>query len=44
MSVEDIADNVEAFLKRVESKLEHGKMNLGSVYVKTTMGPSVRLV
>ena len=44
MSVEDIADNVEAVLKRVESKLEHGRMNLGSVYVKTTMGPSVRLV
>jgi large subunit ribosomal protein L1 len=44
MSVEDLADNIEAVLKRVESKLEHGRMNLGSVYVKTTMGPSVRLV
>jgi large subunit ribosomal protein L1 len=44
MKVEDLAENIEAILKRIESKLEHGRMNLGSVYVKTTMGPSVRLV
>jgi large subunit ribosomal protein L1 len=44
MSPEDIADNIEAILKRVETKLEHGRMNLGAVYVKTTMGPSVRVV
>jgi large subunit ribosomal protein L1 len=44
MKVEDIAENIEAVLKRVESKLEHGRMNLGAVYVKTSMGPSVRLV
>ena len=44
MKAEDIADNIEAVLKRVESRLEHGRMNLASVYVKTTMGPSVRLV
>jgi large subunit ribosomal protein L1 len=44
MSVEDLAENVEAVLKRVESKLEHGRMNVGSVYLKTTMGPSVRLI
>jgi large subunit ribosomal protein L1 len=44
MPAEDIAENIEAILKRVESKLEHGRMNVGSVYVKTTMGPSVRLV
>lgn len=44
MSAEDIAENIEAVLKRVEGKLEHGRMNLGSVFVKTTMGPSVRVV
>ncbi len=44
MNAEDVADNIEAVLKRVEGKLEHGKMNLAAVYVKTTMGPSVRLV
>ncbi len=44
MTVEDLADNIDAVLKRIESKLEHGRMNVHSVYVKTTMGPSVRLV
>ena len=44
MKAEDIADNIEAVLKRVEAKHEHGRMNVGSVFVKTTMGPSVRVV
>lgn len=43
MTPEQIADNIETILKRVESKLERGKMNIGSVYVKTTMGPAERL-
>lgn len=44
MSAADIAENVDAVLKRVESKLEHGRLNLHSVFVKTTMGPSVKVV
>lgn len=44
MSIEDIAENLEAVLKRVEGRLEHGRMNIASLYVKTTMGPSVRLI
>lgn len=44
MKAEDIAENIDAVLKRVEAKLEHGRMNVGSVYVKTTMGPSVRMI
>ncbi|MEW5761372.1 MAG: 50S ribosomal protein L1 [Candidatus Thermoplasmatota archaeon] len=44
MPVEDIAENIEAVLKRIEGKLEKGRMNLSSVFVKTTMGPSVRLI
>jgi large subunit ribosomal protein L1 len=44
MSVEDLAENVEAVLKRIEGRLEHGRMNIGSIYLKTTMGSSVRLV
>jgi len=44
MSPEFIADNIEAILKRLESKLERGRMNIGSVYVKTTMGPSERIL
>ena len=43
MDPEQIADNIEAVLKRVESKLERGRMNIKSAYVKTTMGPAVRL-
>jgi large subunit ribosomal protein L1 len=43
MSPEDIADNIDAVLKRVVAKLERGTMNIHSAYVKTTMGPAVRL-
>jgi len=44
MSREDIAENISAIIKRLESKLERGRMNIGSVYVKTTMGPSERII
>ena len=44
MKPEQIADNIDAVLKRVESVLEQGSMNIKSVYVKTTMGPAVRVV
>jgi large subunit ribosomal protein L1 len=39
-----IAENIDAVMKRVESVLEQGALNIRSVYVKTTMGPAVRLV
>ncbi len=42
MSVEDIVENIEALMKRVEGRLEHGRMNIDSIYIKTSMGPSVR--
>ena len=44
MPVEQIADNIDALLKRIELKLEKGRMNIDSSYVKTTMGPSERLI
>jgi large subunit ribosomal protein L1 len=44
MSAEDIAANIEAILSTVESKLDNGIQNIASVYVKTTMGPAVRLM
>ena len=44
MSPEELADNIETILKRVELKLEKGRMNIASSYVKTTMGPSERLI
>jgi large subunit ribosomal protein L1 len=44
MKTEHIADNIDAILKRVEGKLERGKLNIGSVYVKTSMGPPMRII
>jgi len=44
MAKEHISDNVETILKRVESALEKGRINIGSVYIKTTMGPSERII
>ena len=38
-----IADNIDTIIKRVETRLEKGKMNIASSYVKTTMGPSERI-
>ena len=44
MKPEDIAENIEAILDRVESKLERGRMNIKSVYVKTTMGKAIKVI
>ena len=44
MSKDDIAANIETLIKRVESVLERGKMNIGSIYIKTTMGSSERII
>lgn len=43
MPPEQIAQNVDAVLNRILGKLERGRLNIESVYVKTSMGPSVRL-
>ena len=43
MPAEELAENLETVLNRVVSRLERGRSNVESVYVKTTMGPSVRL-
>jgi large subunit ribosomal protein L1 len=44
MSPEQLADNIDSILKRLTTKLERGSANIGSVYVKTTMGPSERVM
>ncbi len=44
MTPEDLAENLDAVLKRLTSKLERGKMNIRSAYVKTTMGPSFKVI
>lgn len=43
MPAEQIAGNVDAVLTRIVGKLERGRSNIESVYVKTSMGPAVRL-
>jgi len=44
MSKEQIAENVDVIIERVVGSLERGRMNIGSVYIKTTMGPSERVI
>ncbi|MGD9936347.1 MAG: 50S ribosomal protein L1 [Methanoregulaceae archaeon] len=43
MTPEQLSENVDAVLKRVESVLEQGALNVRSIYVKTTMGPAVKV-
>jgi len=41
---DDLADNIQAIIKRLEGSLERGRMNIRSIYVKTTMGPSHKIL
>ena len=43
MEIEKITQNGLEVLKRIESKLEKGEDNIRTVYVKTTMGPAVKV-
>jgi large subunit ribosomal protein L1 len=42
MTPEDIAENLDALMRRVVGKLERGRFNIASAFVKTTMGPAVK--
>jgi large subunit ribosomal protein L1 len=44
MPPDKLAENLDAVLKRLLSKLERGKQNIQSAYVKTTMGPSFKVM
>ena len=44
MPKDQIAENVDVIIKRVVGSLERGQMNIGSIYIKTTMGPSERII
>lgn len=44
MSPEQLAENVDAVLKRLSTRLARGRLNIHSVYVKTTMGKAERLL
>ncbi|MFD1599008.1 50S ribosomal protein L1 [Halobellus rarus] len=43
MDPDEIADNVDVIVRRLEANLEKGPLNIDSMYVKTTMGPSVEV-
>ena len=43
MSAEEIADNIDVIVRRLEADLEKGPLNIDAIYVKTTMGPSVEV-
>ncbi|MHA1794295.1 MAG: 50S ribosomal protein L1 [Promethearchaeota archaeon] len=44
MDIKEIVDNIEAALNFIEHKLEKGRQNLRSIYVKTTMGAPVKIL
>jgi large subunit ribosomal protein L1 len=44
MPPEQIAENIDMVLKRITGKLERGSQNIRSVYVKTTMGSSEKVM
>jgi len=43
MSDEEIAENVQAVVRKVEAKLKKGIKNIRSVSLKATMGPSIKI-
>jgi large subunit ribosomal protein L1 len=44
MDTKDLAENAEAVITKLEQTLKEGRHNIRSVYVKTTMGPSVKVI
>jgi len=44
MPKEHIAENIDVIVKRIIGILERGKLNIGSIYIKTTMGPPERIM
>ena len=43
MSADEIADNIDVIIRRLEADLEKGPLNIDTMYVKTTMGPAVEV-
>jgi len=43
MSNEEIAENVQATMRRIVGKLKRGVQNVRSIYLKSTMGPPVKV-
>ncbi|MEF8802395.1 MAG: 50S ribosomal protein L1 [Halolamina sp.] len=43
MTPEQVANNIDVIVRRLEADLEKGPLNIDSMYVKTTMGPAVEV-
>jgi large subunit ribosomal protein L1 len=43
MEADNIAENIDVVMRRLEATLEKGPLNIDSMYVKTTMGPAVEV-
>jgi len=43
MSDDEIAENIQTVIRRIVRKLRRGIKNIDSIYVKLTMGPSVKV-
>jgi large subunit ribosomal protein L1 len=43
MKTEEIIENTEEVIKKLEGKLERGMQNVKSIYIKTSMGKPVRI-
>jgi large subunit ribosomal protein L1 len=43
MSADEISENIDVIVRRLEAELEKGPLNIDTIYVKTTMGPSVEV-
>jgi len=43
MSDDEIAENIQAVLRRITRRLRRGIKNIESIYVKLTMGPAVKV-
>jgi large subunit ribosomal protein L1 len=43
MSDDEIIENIQTVLRRVEGKLKRGNRNIGSICIKATMGPTTKV-
>jgi large subunit ribosomal protein L1 len=43
MTADEIAENIDVIVRRLEANLEKGPLNIDGIFVKTTMGPSVEV-
>jgi large subunit ribosomal protein L1 len=41
MKIEELVANARTIIDRVVLRLDRGLHNIGSIYVKTTMGPAI---